>query len=82
MQLAYSPINYGFEWTDDWYKFDAKAARSAAIRARNAEAKKYQFLGYPVTKWTAKDQRVSKGGIGSGKPHIELVMSVYYLEVN
>jgi len=77
----FNPTNYGFNFTADWYEFDSKAAHKAAMKARNAEAKRLRKLGHKVLCSTNGGQLMSKGGIGSGKPHIELFVSVYHLTV-
>ncbi len=80
MQMMFNPIDYGFAWTDDnWYTFDRKAAQKAALKARNAEAKRLEAQGKRVSKFTLPSQLISRGGIGSGKPHIEEVVNVYGL---
>lgn len=80
MQLMFNPINYGFEFTPDgWYKFDRKAAHKAALSARNAKAKELRKVGKRVVLFTLADQLITRGGIGSGHPQIENVVSVYGL---
>lgn len=78
-QTTFSPLDYGFRWTDDWYEYDGKAAEKAALRARNALAKELVSQGRTVRKGSLGKQLVSRGGIGSGHPHIELVVPVYYV---
>ena len=82
MQQTFNPIDYGFEWTEDgWYSFDENA-RKEALRARNKEAKRLREQGYNVRCFTLSNQLMSKGGIGSGRPHIQLVVSVYGLNAH
>lgn len=81
-QQTFNPIDYGFSWTDDWYTWDRKAGHSAALKARNAEAKRLQKAGYTVTKFTLSGQLVCRGGIGSGHPQIETVVNCYGLNVS
>lgn len=81
-QKIYAGINYTFEWTEDWYAWDWKEAHSQALKARNKEAKRLKNLGYTVRKYTSKNQLMSMGGIGSGKPHIELHCNCYVLNAN
>jgi len=76
-QQIFSPTDYNFDWDGDWYKWDAKSGRSAALKARNAQARKLAKLGYTVKKFSMRDQRISKGGIGSGHPHVEFWVTVY-----
>jgi hypothetical protein len=85
-QLAFNPVHYGFKWTEDgteygWYEFDHKAAHKLALQARNAVAKAAEREGKRVHKWTSGGALMTRGGIGSGHPQIEVVVSVYYLEV-
>jgi hypothetical protein len=79
-QRIFNPINYNFRWTEDgWYEWDAKAARKDALKARNTLAKQLRAEGKTVSVFTLKDQLVSKGGIGSGRPHIEEFVNSYGL---
>lgn len=81
-QESYNPIDYGFEWTNDgWYKFDRKAAIKAARAARDARARELKKAGIPFKKFTDGNCLISRGGIGSGRPHIEEVVPVYYLNI-
>ena len=78
MQRHFNPIDYGFEFTPDgWYRFDRKAATAAARKERDSEAKRMKAEGYAVRKWSHPNQLISKGGIGSGQPHIEEIVTVY-----
>ena len=85
---TFNPIDYGFRWTPatdqdpmGWYEYDGKPAERAALKARNAEAKRLEKLGHTVKKSSLGKQLISRGGIGSGRPHIELVVPVYALTV-
>jgi hypothetical protein len=81
-QYAFNPLDYGFRWTDDgWYTFDNKNAHHAAMSARNAAAKRARAQGRKVRCSTSSNQLMSKGGIGSGFPHIELIVNVYRMDV-
>lgn len=79
-QQAFNPIDYTFEWTDDWYKWDYKESHKQARKVRSKAVKDLRSQGYTVRVFTLSNQLVSRGGIGSGQPHIEQVVSVYYLE--
>lgn len=79
-QETFNPINYGFEWTEDWYKWDSKAAHSAALKARNARKKELAKRGVQAKGWSSSGQLMSRGGIGSGHPHIEEICTVYHLD--
>ena len=77
-QCVFNPIDYGFSFTDDgWYSWDRKAAHKAALAARNAEARRLKKMGKRVQTFSSANQLISRGGIGSGHPHIEEVVTVY-----
>jgi hypothetical protein len=81
-QHTFNPIDYGFSWTTDgWYEWDHKAAQAAALKDRNAEARRLQKEGKTVRKWSMPNQQISRGGVGSGHPHIVEVVTVYVLDV-
>ena len=80
-QRSFNPIDYGFRWTADWYEFDSAAAHKAAMQARNKEASALVKAGRKVKKWSQSGNLMSRGGIGSGKPHIEVVVTVYGFNV-
>lgn len=80
-QQAFNPINYGFRWTKDWYEWDAKAATAAAKRDRDATAKALAAKGYAVRKWSNARQLVRRGGIGTGHPEIDEIVTVFMLDV-
>lgn len=81
----FNPVDYHFEWTDDWYTWDADEARTAALKARNAKAtelrKSLKGTGKTVKCFSMRNQLISRGGIGSGHPHIELVTNIYGVNV-
>ena len=80
MQEIYTGIDYGFEWTDDgWYKWDMVAGQKAALAARNARAKELRAQGYQVRLFSLGDQLISKGGINTGRPDIQLWTKAYGL---
>lgn len=81
-QEIFSSINYGFEWVDDWYKFDPVAAEAAAKADRDARAKALKTQGFAVKKFRLANQLVSRGGIGSGHPHITLIVHSYGLNIS
>ena len=82
MQRTFNPADFGFEWTDGWYKFDYEAARKQALATRNQEAKRLRGRGYSVKVFTLKNQLMSMGGIGSGQPHITQYVSIYGLNAH
>ncbi len=84
MQKLYS-IHEHFKWVPEpdgtyWYTIDVPAAEKAALQKRNAEAKTLAKQGYRVRKFSLGIQRLSFGGIGTNKPHIELMAKCYALE--
>lgn len=81
MRLTWNPLDYGFRWTADWYEFDDKAAEAAAKNARDLEAKRLKAQGKKVKKFREGNNLMSKGGIGSNHPHIEVIVTVYGLRV-
>jgi hypothetical protein len=94
-QEFFDPTDFGFAWTDayhgtrdksdwpigpGWYEFDREAAIKAARRARDERAKHLKMLGHGVRKFTLSNQRRTMGGIGTGRPEIELVVPIYAIE--
>ena len=81
-QRIYNPIDFGFQWTDDgWYDFDRKAAQSAALKARNAYVKQAKAQGKQVSTFSLPNQLITRGGIGSGKPQIEVIVNCYGVNI-
>lgn len=80
-QQTFNPLDYGFRWTSDWYEYDGKEAEKKARQARDAEARRLKKNGEQVKKFSLGKQLVSRGGIGSDHPHIELIVPVYGLNV-
>ena len=78
-QQTFNPIDFTFTWTPDWYDWNRTQAHKQALAARNARAKKLRHQGKRVRCQTLKGQRITRGGIGSGHPQIEQVVSVYML---
>ena len=80
-QRTFNPANFEFAWTaDGWYTWDRTAAHSAALKARNTEAKRLQAQGKRVIKSSLPGQIITRGGIGSGHPEIDLCVTVYMVE--
>lgn len=81
LQETFNPVDYGFQWTDDgWYKWARQPAHKAALQDRNARARELKRAGWTVRKSTLSSQLIRRGGIGSGKPDIEMVASVYMID--
>ena len=76
-QIMFNPLNYGFEWVGDWYKFDSHAAHKAALKARNAKMKELRAQGISARGFSLSNQLVTRGGIGSGHPQIDLIVTAY-----
>ena len=80
---SFNPVNYTFQWTGEgehgWYEWDYDEAHKQAKAARLAERKRLKEKGYKVKFGTHRNSLMSMGGIGSGRPHIQLVVTVYYL---
>lgn len=86
LQESFDPTQYNFEWTFtgcsifDWYTWDRVAGVKAAKAARAERVKALRGQGYQVKCWTLRHQVISHGGIGTGRPHIELLTTVYMLD--
>lgn len=85
---TFNPIDFGFNWTEPetdnprdlgWYEFDQTQAAKDALKARNAEVKRLRKLGHRVTVSSLGKQLISRGGVGSNRPHVEFVVPVYAL---
>jgi hypothetical protein len=59
-----------------WYEYDGKPAEKAARKERDDYARAARKRGATVKCSTNRSLR-SFGGIGSGRPHIELVVPIY-----
>ena len=69
------------EWTETDYSFSDNAEKQA-MQARNARAKELKSQGYTVSKRSLRNQLLSFGSIGSGRPHIQIICTCYYLNYN
>jgi predicted deacetylase len=85
-QQIFDSLDYGFRWVDPtpadpmgWYEFDARPAEQAARRARDARARELRRAGHTVRVFALPAQLRSRGGVGSGRPHIEVFASAYGL---
>jgi hypothetical protein len=80
---SFLPTDYDFEWIEggNWYKWDYKRGHLLAKQARDARAKELTRAGYKVKKSTSRNNLISKGGAGSGRAHLEFVVTAYILEV-
>ena len=77
IQGSFNPIDYDFRWTKDWYEWDSKSAHQAAVADRDKRAADLKKKGYKVQKGTSRGQLVRRGGIGSGHPEIDEIVTVY-----
>jgi hypothetical protein len=66
-----------FAWSGDWYVMPGND-KDALVR-RNARAAELKRAGLKVKCGTHGVQLLSRGGIGSGHPHIEVLVKVYEL---
>ena len=66
-QHVFCPVNYCFTWTPGWYEWDSKEAHKAARKARDEAASLYKAQGRQVKKFSLAGQRITRGGIGSGR---------------
>lgn len=82
VQLIYDALDFTFAWTDDWYTYDRTAGEKAARKARDEKAKELRKAGKTVQCFSLPHQLRSKGGIGSGRPHIEVVSTAYGLNAS
>lgn len=89
MQRFFCPTDYHFEWTPPrkgftygWYTWDREAGMRAALKARNEEAKRLKGLGYLVDKFSLKEQRITKGGIGTSYPEVDFTVTCYCLNAH
>jgi len=80
-QKVFCGDDFGFRWTEDgkWYEYDGPPAEKAARQARDKFAKELKARGEKPHRGTLGTQLVSKGGIGSGKSHIEFYTKCYYV---
>jgi hypothetical protein len=81
-QQAFNPADYDFQWTDDWYAWDQVAATRKARDARDEQARILARQGCEIKKFTLKNQLVIRGGIGTGKPEITMLVTVYGLNIS
>lgn len=79
MQEIFDGVKYGFRWIGDWYEYDGRPAERRAMSARNSRAKELRKQGFTVTMFSMGSQLRSLGGIGSGRPHIEIWTKAYGL---
>lgn len=83
MQKIFNPIDFHFEFTtDNWYSWDCEKAHKDALKERNILAKQLLSEGWAVHKFSLPKQLVSRGGIGSGHPHIEAIVNCYGLNAS
>lgn len=81
---SFNPINYTFKWMTvvgnpyGWYEFDSAEAHRQAKADRDASARALRTNGFTnVKKHSLKNNLMKRGGIGSGHPEIEELVTVY-----
>ena len=79
-QQMFNPVVFGgFEWTADWYVWNAVSGHLEARRARDDAARRLRRVGHRVRSFRLANQVISRGGAGSGRPHVDFVVTVYGL---
>jgi hypothetical protein len=78
---TFNPADFAFEWTPDWYDWDSAAAHNMARDARDTEAKRLKAQGFRVKKWSSPNQLITRGGIGTPHPEIDMVVTVYCVTI-
>ena len=68
-----------FRFVGDWYEMPG--TDKDALQRRNARARELKAEGHTVRKGSHGVQLRSFGGIGSGRPHIEVLVRTYTLRV-
>lgn len=86
IQQSFNPADHCFTWTVDgsqygWYEWNGKLAHSQALKARNAAAKVAKAHGKSVKCWSSPGQMITRGGIGSNHPEINMFVTVYHLDI-
>ncbi len=79
-QQTFNPVDFGgFAWTGDWYRWDAVRGHLEAKRARDDATRRLRREGHKVRSFRLANQVISRGGVGSGHPHIDFVVVIYGL---
>lgn len=86
MQEIFNAISFGFEWVlqpdgSYWYNFDANEAAKKAKAARDKRAKELADRGMKIKKFSSGRNLMSRGGIGTPYPHIEVLATSYGFNV-
>lgn len=82
MQRIYNPIKFEFSFNDEnLYTWHSKNAHKIARQQRDADAKEWKRRGYRVKKFSLQNQLVKAGGIGSGNPEINEIVTCYGFNV-
>lgn len=84
---SFNPADFEFQWTQDgtqygWYEWDREAAHKAAKRERDAAARAARKQGFEAKCWSNSGQLITRGGIGSGRPEIEMVVTVFHVTIS
>ena len=81
IQRTFNPVDYKWEWTEGWYRWDRTEAHKLALQARNQAAKAARKAGYTVQCFSLRDQLITRGGIGSKHSQIEQVVTCYGVNI-
>lgn len=77
-QQTFSGVDFGFRWTSDgWYEYDGAEAERKALATRNARVRELKARGHKPRPFSLGLQLLSRGGIGSGRPHVEILTKCY-----
>ena len=85
--VVYNPIDFTFRWTPPedesnrfdvgWYEWDYEEAHRLAQKKRDEDWHRLKAQGHKVRRYSTKNQRMRRGGLGTGHPQIDLVVTVY-----
>lgn len=76
-QVSFNPVTYGHWDGDEFIPADGKDM----LKKRNELAKKLKSEGIKVESRTRKGSLMTVGGIGTGKPQLEFIVNVPYLNI-
>ena len=80
-QETFNPVDFCFTWTaDGWYTWSYENGHAEAKRERDLRYKELKARGLNPRRRSQAGCLISRGGIGSGRPHVEFVVTVYRLD--